>query len=136
MPDDFPYLRDGDELTPRHFNLIYDELRRWRKLSAAPPLAVDNADGDAPPVLSLVEQRPFFAVLTGGYVPGPPAGYPWQEVLIGPGRAVQNGPMVGTAANGALAVERQTGDTTLTADGTVYELRWSPGGGLSFDGKN
>lgn len=136
MPDDFPYLQDNDALAPRHFNVIYDELRRWRKFTAAAPLAVEGADGDGTPTVSLVEQLPFFAVLTGGFVAGPPSGYPWSEVLIGTGRNVQPGYTAGTAANGGLAVERQTGDTTLTADGTVYELRWSPGGGLSFDGKN
>lgn len=129
---EFPDLDDGDELEPYHFNVIYDELRRWRKLSAAAPLVVDGADGDDSPVIYLVEQPSFFIKLTGPYA----GGYPWKEVLIGPGYAVQDAGVTGGPALGNPAFERQTGDTTLGAGDTIYEARWSPGGGLSFDGKN
>ena len=129
---DFPDLKDGDPLEPVHFNAAYEELRRWRKLTAAPPLVVDGADGDQPPVVWLAEMPPFFIQLTGTYS----SGYPWKEVLIGPGRAVQNANITGGPSTGDPAFERQTGDTTLTVDGTVYEARYSPAGGLTFDGKN
>lgn len=130
--DDFPDLKDGDPLEPIHFNAIYDELRRWRKLSAAAPLAVDGADGDGGPVVYLTGVPPFFIKLTATYA----SGYAWKEVLIGPYYSVGDANVTGSPAKGNAAFERQTGDTTLTAGDTVYEARWGPGGGLTFDGKN
>lgn len=44
MPGDFPTLGDGDALQPWHLNVIYRELERLRKMTAAAPLAIDNAD--------------------------------------------------------------------------------------------
>ena len=129
---DFPDLADGEPLEPLHFNVIYDELRRWRKMTAAPPLAVSGADGDGTPFVYLSEVPPFFIKLTATYA----SGYAWIEVLIGPGYTVVDTTVTGGPATGSAAFERQANDTTLTVDGTVYEARYSPGGGLTFDGKN
>lgn len=134
IPDD---VRPGDALEPYHVNAVYHELRRWRKFKGAYPVVVDGAEGDDAPLAWFdASNDSFFIQLAGAYVAGPPAGYPWAEVLIGANRSVQTTGIGGNAAVGDLAVERQTGDTTLTPDGTVYEARRSPGGGLSFDGKN
>lgn len=51
MARDFPRLKVGDELRIWHLEIIYDELRRWRKLSGSGMISVDNADGIAPPIL-------------------------------------------------------------------------------------
>ncbi len=53
MPVDFPDVRDGDTIEPWWFNVIYRELRRWRKVKAVPPLAVSFAEGSASPVFSM-----------------------------------------------------------------------------------
>lgn len=55
MPSKFPRLKDGDELTPRVFNLIFQELERWRQMSGSGGIGVDNADGNVPP--QIVDQR-------------------------------------------------------------------------------
>jgi hypothetical protein len=133
MPEDFPHLEDGDALEPWHLNVVYAELRRWRKLKGAEGLDVDGAEGGDAPTVRLTETTPVFIRLTGAYS----SGYPWEEVLIGPGRTLVTSGVAGDPASGDPAFERQSGDTTLTADGTVYEARRSPAcGELSFDGKN
>jgi hypothetical protein len=48
----FPKVKDGDAITPLHFNLIYRELERLRKLTAAAPLSLDNIDSDNVPSLA------------------------------------------------------------------------------------
>ena len=51
MPRAFDDLKDGDILEPFHLNIIYRELRRWRKAKAIPPMVLDAADSaDSPPI--------------------------------------------------------------------------------------
>lgn len=133
MPEDFPTLRDGDILEPWHLNILYDEARRWRKLKGAPPINVSNNDGDGTPLIEFTETPPIFARITATYS----GGYAWEEVLIGPGRTISTSGITGGPLLGNPAYERQTGDVTLTADGTVYEFRRSPSSAQwVFDGKN
>ena len=40
--DDFPELKDGDQLEPWMLNVIYDELRRWRKLKGSGVVDVEG----------------------------------------------------------------------------------------------
>lgn len=61
MSSKFPRLKDGDALTPRHFNIIYAELDRWRQMSASGMIGVDNAGGNSPP--RIVDHR------TNGLIP-------------------------------------------------------------------
>lgn len=49
----FDDVRDGDAIEPRLWNVIYRELRRWRKAKATPPMKITSADGLMPPVFSL-----------------------------------------------------------------------------------
>jgi hypothetical protein len=133
MPSDLPTLHDGDLLEPWHLNVIYAELKRWRKLRGVTPIAVNGADSDAAPTLHIDITPPMFARLTGVYA----AGYPWEEVSISAGRVIATTGLTGNAATGNAAFEIQTGDVTLTADGTIYEFRRSPcSGEWVFDGKN
>ncbi len=51
MGRQFDDLRDGDVLEPFHINIIYRELRRWRKAKAVPPMVLDGAEAtDSPPI--------------------------------------------------------------------------------------
>src|SRR6185437_7405163 len=98
IPDD---LKDGDALEPYHFNAAYRELRRWQKLKGVLPVVVEGAEGDDGPSVWLMESRPFFIQLTGGFAG---TGYPWVEVLIGPGRAVTVTTVAGDPATNSGAV--------------------------------
>jgi hypothetical protein len=51
MARDFPDLKVGDELRIWHLRIIYDELRRWRKMRGAGLVDVDDADGTSPPTI-------------------------------------------------------------------------------------
>jgi hypothetical protein len=44
MPREFDDLKDGTELEPFHLNIIYRELRRLRKMTAAPPLVLEGME--------------------------------------------------------------------------------------------
>lgn len=130
---EFPDARAGDVITVDMYNSILRELRRWQKFSVAPPLAIANVTGDAPPVIWLADQPPFYIKLTSTYA----SGYAWTMVYIdGPPYAVVLAGVSGGPATGDPAFERQNNDTTLTVDGTVYEASYSAGGGITFDGKN
>jgi hypothetical protein len=133
MPQDFPELQDGDQLEPWHLNVIYDELRRLRLLKGAGTLQVNQPRSGGPPVIEDVSIQPFYIQLTGAYS----SGYPWKEVMIGPTRGVADAGVTGDSAHGDPAYELQSGDTTLTADGTVYQAWRSPASNeVLFDGKN
>jgi hypothetical protein len=52
MAREFDDIKDGTKLEPYHLNIIYRELRRLRKMTAAPPLALDGMTSTtSPPVL-------------------------------------------------------------------------------------
>jgi hypothetical protein len=54
MPRDFPRLKAGDVVQPWLFNVIFDELRRWRKLSGTGDVTVSGANTSTiPPVISI-----------------------------------------------------------------------------------
>lgn len=76
MARDFPRFKAGDPIAAWHLNLIFDELRRWRKLTAAAPLQLDGASGGDAPQLSLAGLLPAVIVLTSTVVtPGSGAAY-------------------------------------------------------------
>lgn len=58
LPRTFP---KGSELTNRLVDAIVRELWRWRKVQAAPPLIVDYAESDQPPIFSFINQYVEFA---------------------------------------------------------------------------
>jgi hypothetical protein len=45
--------KDGDPVEPRLFNMIFAELERWRNVVCVPPLMIDDAEGESPPVFSV-----------------------------------------------------------------------------------
>jgi len=52
MAREFDDIKDGTVLEPYHLNIIYRELRRLRKMTAAPPLVLDGMTSTtSPPVL-------------------------------------------------------------------------------------
>ncbi len=51
MGRQFDDVKDGTVLEPFHLNIIYRELRRWRKAKAVPPMVLDGAEAtDSPPI--------------------------------------------------------------------------------------
>lgn len=51
MAREFDDIKDGTALEPWHLNIIYRELRRLRKMTAAPPLALDGMTSTSSPPL-------------------------------------------------------------------------------------
>jgi hypothetical protein len=51
MARDFPDLKVHDELRCWHLNIVYQELRRWRRARGAGLVEVVGADGSSPPVI-------------------------------------------------------------------------------------
>lgn len=49
MAREFDDIKDGTVLEPFHLNIIYRELRRLRKMTAAPPLALDSMTSTTTP---------------------------------------------------------------------------------------
>ena len=130
--DDFPELRDGDQLEPWHYNVLARDATRWRNATGIAPITVSFA-GEDDLVISLDDTPPFFIQLTATYA----SGYAWKEVLIGPGRTLVDSGITGSPSAGRPAFELQSGDTTLAVDGTVYEARVSPASNqILFDGLN
>lgn len=113
---DFRRFRGGEVPRPWDLNRVYDELRRWRKLSGAGGVVVESAHGDAPPTLSLPRGERVDLTLTGPFA----AGYPWAEQILTPAGVWVATGRQGGPGSGDPAFERRVGDTTLTADGTVY----------------
>ena len=83
MPREFEELRDGDKVEPYHFNIIYRELRRLKRMTAVPPLALDGMQGDSPPSLKCFLQPPILIRLTENGNTGGLHG--WEEVAWNPG---------------------------------------------------
>lgn len=52
MARDFPMIEVGEEIRCEHFNVIYRELNRWRRMTGSGLVDVDSADGSAPPTIS------------------------------------------------------------------------------------
>lgn len=40
----FPRLKDGQQLEPRHLNIVYRELERWNKIQGAGGIVVENRE--------------------------------------------------------------------------------------------
>ena len=49
MAREFDDLKDGTVLEPYHLNMIYRELRRLRKMTAAPPLVLEGMTSTTSP---------------------------------------------------------------------------------------
>lgn len=121
MGREFNRKKDGDIVEPRDLNWLYSEFRRLRGMRGA-NLDINQGTGQTPPEIVSYFTPTMHARLTGGYA----AGYPWEEVTIGPGRTIATSGISGGPASGSPAYERRVGDTSLTADGTVYQMRRSP----------
>lgn len=101
MPTDLiDGFRPGDELTANLVNAILRELQRLRKMSAAPPLAVDDANGIGPPLFWMHEEDQVvpFKNATGSDIA---AGVPATPTTFTPTLLV-------AAPNGTLAVTSET----------------------------
>lgn len=73
MPKDLvDSFRAGDELTADLVDAILRELKRLRKMTAAPPLGISNTDGMTPPVLYLLDEDKIvpFQAPAGGVAVG------------------------------------------------------------------
>lgn len=69
MKSDLPRsFKEGDELTASLVNGILEEVWRWRKMEAMPPIYVSESDSAAPPIISFfqVPDGQIFAGTTGG----------------------------------------------------------------------
>lgn len=53
MPKIFPRCREGDQVSPHLFNMIFAELERWRNVICVAPLMVEDAEGEHSPVFSV-----------------------------------------------------------------------------------
>lgn len=54
MAQDFPRIKDGDKIEPYHFNMIYDELTRLRKMKFRGPVSTTGMDSaSGPPVVTI-----------------------------------------------------------------------------------
>ena len=62
MPREFEDIKDGTMLEPFHLNMIYRELRRWRKAKAVVLMVLDSAaSADSPPVWRMEIDSPSIA---------------------------------------------------------------------------
>lgn len=69
MGRDFDDLKDGSRLEPIHINLIYKELRRWRKLRITPPGVIQGAaDGEGIPEIVLYPQQTRYLGVANGTI--------------------------------------------------------------------
>lgn len=53
MPRSFPRIQDGEAIQPWHFNILYSEVERFRKMRGSGLIAIQNADGHLPPLITL-----------------------------------------------------------------------------------
>lgn len=124
-------------ITAKSLNDPRKEVEKFGKLRGGSGIYVTDTPGG--PQIGLLTVGTMYIQLTGPAAPD--GGYPWMEVVrvfeqgfIPTGNAAGNDP-----ANPpyAPAYESQTGDTTLTADGTTYFAQTSKTSGQwLFDGKN
>ena len=124
-------------IAARPLNQMRTEVERFSRLRGGSGVAVTDTPGG--PQLRLNLGSRIFIQLTGDA--GPDGSYPWQQVI----RVLEQGFTASTIVgsndpnqpNYSPAFESQTGDTTLTADGTTYEAFFDRTSGFwLFDGKN
>ena len=69
MGRDFVDLKDGDRLEPYHINIIYKELRRWRKLRGASRVVIRGvADGESIPEIDIAFPPSGFVGVANGVI--------------------------------------------------------------------
>lgn len=104
---DFPTLRPGDAPYAWHFNVIYRELERLRKMTGNHPVSIEQMDSSVlPPVVSLAK--------TGQLVPF------WLEEGLGAGT-----PASPSSADCTLFYSTSGGPDLGSSDGnaeTVYNI--------------
>ena len=124
-------------ITAKSLNDPSKEVEKFGKLRGGAGVYVTDTPGG--PQVGFLTVGTMYIQLTGPAADD--GGYPWQEVIrVFEGGFVPNG-NVGMNVVGqpryAPAYESQTGDTTLTADGTTYFAQTSKTSGQwLFDGKN
>ena len=110
MPRAFDDLKDGTVLEPFHLNMIYRELRRWRKAKAVPPMVLNAADSaDSPPIFQQGSITSGFLCIANGNIParsGSTAG-------VGSVYSVTTTP---TYSGGSLTA------ASLSTDSTAYDV--------------
>jgi len=124
-------------LTAGMLNAPRAELERLGRLRGGSGVSILDTPGG--PQVNIVTPGQLYIQLTGPAAGD--GGYPWAEFVrvyqqgyVATGRTGGNDP----GADGYdPAYESQTGDTTLTADGTTYLANYSvTSGNWLFDGKN
>ena len=72
MARQYPRLRSGDPLEPRHINMIYKALERWERLQGAGGITVRH--GDPPVILGHDYERIVLVRTPAGGIPARNAG--------------------------------------------------------------
>ena len=110
MPRGFQDLKDGETLEPFHINIIYRELRRWRRAYAVPPMVIDGLmSSDSPPIFRGGASVGGFLAVANGNIPkrsGSAAG-------VGSVFSVTSTP---TYSGGSLT------SVSLSTDSTAYDV--------------
>jgi hypothetical protein len=120
MARDFIYMKDGDQIAPYHFNQIYDELNRWRKLRGSGHVSVNGAkDGTSVPSIDVTIPRDGYVCVAGNG--GISAAV---NSTVGSGSAIiyqrDGSSLVELTANGASLTELTVYNAARdTANGTV-----------------
>lgn len=118
-------FRAGDELTADLLDAMMRELKRWRHLSVVPPLGIDGAHGDAPPVLWNADPGPLFIQLTT--TSDHTGQYGWQEVTFDSSGNVATTPLAG--AIDSFPAREYSGLLGLPGDkSTIYRARFADDG--------
>lgn len=131
MPFNPPIHHPGDPVKADDVNAQNAELRRLGRIRGGAGVVVRQGSGTVSVALSLPET--IIIRLTSTYS----GGYSWEEMVH-----VSANTWTTTGRTGSRTVdpafERQTGDTTLTVDGTRYEARRAAPSSPSwvFDGKH
>lgn len=132
-----PSLDQSRAITVGSLNKPRAEVERLGRIRGGSGVVVTQTPGG--PMIRLNAPGTMYIQLTG--VAGDGGAYPWMQVLrIFEGGFSPNGNTGSNDAdqpNFAPAYESQTGDTTLTADGTTYLAQQDrTSGAWLFDGKN
>lgn len=129
MPFKPPVYKRGDRPTAEQFNDANAEIGRLGQMRGGPGIEVREGVNRQ---IRVVLPETIIIVLTSTYSA---PGYAWKEVVDPtPNTWIDSG-YTGTVTDDP-AIERRTGDATLTVDGVRYEATRSPtSGAWLFDGK-
>ena len=118
-------LKDGDAVEPWMFNYIFAELERWRNVICIPPVMIEDAEGESPPVFSVDAQSSASLAITNGTVTA--------RVTTTPGSGAfnfvnLNGTTLTTDTSGTTACFNFSSTTGGIATGTYVWVEQDPAG--------